>query len=176
MLSALSNDSYCCQIPGAHCLIWGLCERCPACTGDPPLPAAAAAWEMPASGSAHTPPGTGASCMGNYSRHINHDFTDLKMTTSSIQQKMSLKACFLFVCVMYIYYFLQGAFTIPHFFMTRNSVRLLPKPSGLSRAGRTSGYSSWAPGSSGTSAVKARYTVITLGWAVSFLGTVPKWL
>lgn len=43
-----------------------------------------------------------------------------------------------------------------YFFMTRKSVRLLPRPAGLSLAGSTSGYSSWAPGSRGTSAVNAR--------------------
>lgn len=63
-----------------------------------------------------------------------------------------------------------------YFFMTRNRVRLLPRPSGLSLAGRTSGYSSWAPGRRGTSAVNARNTLITLGWAETLLGTSPKYL
>lgn len=58
--------------------------------------------------------------------------------------------------------------------MTRKRVRLLPRPAGLSLAGSTSGYSSWAPGSSGTSAVKARCTLITLGCADTLLGRTPN--
>lgn len=61
-----------------------------------------------------------------------------------------------------------------YFFMTRKRVRLLPRPAGLSLAGSTSGYSSWAPGSSGTSAVKARCTLITLGCADTLLGRTPN--
>lgn len=60
--------------------------------------------------------------------------------------------------------------------MTRKRVRLLPRPVGLSLGGKTSGYSSWAPGSNGTSAVKARYTRITLGCADTLLGRTPKCL
>lgn len=63
-----------------------------------------------------------------------------------------------------------------YFFMTRKRVRLLPRPAGLSLAGSTSGYSSWAPGSNGTSAVKARHTLITLGCADNLLGSTPKCL
>lgn len=63
-----------------------------------------------------------------------------------------------------------------HFFMTKKSVRLLPRPAGFSLAGSTSGYSSLAPGSSGTSAVKARCTLITLGCADNLLGRTPKYL
>lgn len=65
---------------------------------------------------------------------------------------------------------------LSYFFMTRKRVRLLPRPAGLSLAGSTSGYSSWAPGSNGTSAVKARYTLITLGCADTLLGRTPNCL
>lgn len=61
-----------------------------------------------------------------------------------------------------------------YFFMTRKRVWLLPRPVGLSLAGRTAGYSSKALGRSGTSAVKARYTRITLGWAGTLLSVFPK--
>lgn len=65
---------------------------------------------------------------------------------------------------------------LTYFFMTRKRVRLLPKPAGFSLAGSTSGYSSCAPGSNGTSAVKARDTLITLGCADTLLGRTPKYL
>lgn len=66
--------------------------------------------------------------------------------------------------------------TTAYFFMTKNRVRLFPMPMGLSRVGNTSGYSSIAPGSWGTSAVNARYTLITLGCAGTVFGTNPKCL
>lgn len=68
----------------------------------------------------------------------------------------------------------EGEISNTYFFMTKKSVRLLPRPAGFSLAGSTSGYSSWAPGNSGTSAVKARCTVITLGCTDSLLGSTPK--
>lgn len=68
----------------------------------------------------------------------------------------------------------EVAILVSYFFMTRNSVWLLPRPAGLSLAGRAAGYSSKALGRSGTAAVKARYTRITLGWAVTLLGVFPK--
>lgn len=60
--------------------------------------------------------------------------------------------------------------TTTYFFMTRNSVRLWPRPSGWKRAGSTSGYSARAPGSRGTDEVKARKIRMMLGCGASCLG------
>ena len=53
-------------------------------------------------------------------------------------------------------------------------MKSLARPAGFSLGGSPAGYSSRAPGSSGTSAVKARHTVITLGCADTLLGRTPK--
>lgn len=75
---------------------------------------------------------------------------------------------------LYETYSSDGEISDTYFFMTKKSVRLLPRPAGFSLAGSTSGYSSLAPGNRGTSAVKARCTVITLGCTDSLLGSTPK--
>lgn len=93
-------------------------------------------------------------------------------TSEALKQTKTLRI----ITFMKLLAFVTKHFRRSYFFMTRKRVRLLPRPAGLSLAGSTSGYSSWAPGSSGTSAVKARWTVITLGCADNLLGKTPKCL